>query len=225
MLLFLACVLQGIADFLLVIDRLIGRNGEKDRLRLAGGNSRLSTQPFLRRDHGLLQRRRIGRPVREAWRESSLEEAPVEAEVPVPVQNKKAEQQRLLLRLNELVSSHQLSLDRVRVLVLAQEVAGSIQSSAESMGLPENVVQPFYAWVCELSGIWKVKIPLSSKTPEVSLDAILRYVEAHRPEPVLDIALLDEDQNLPPAAYRLLALVSRHVTIFAGQGERLYDCF
>jgi len=131
----------------------------------------------------------------------------------------------VLSRVNELLNDRQAPPDRVRILCIAQEMMLEMQTNASTMGLPDKIVQPFYAWVYELYNQWKVKMPVSQNKQAMSLEAILRYVETHRPDPVLDVALLDEGQELPPEAYRLLALVSKHVTIFTDQGRRLYDCF
>jgi superfamily I DNA/RNA helicase len=56
-----------------------------------------------------------------------------------------------------------------------------------------------------------------------ALETVAEHFETHRPAPILDVAIVDEGQDLTAEAYRLLTLAARHVTVFADDAQRLYE--
>jgi len=92
--------------------------------------------------------------------------------------------------------------------------------------LPTDVVQTFYSWVSDLAKQLHVPVPQGADDDnryQRKLKAVLAYIERKPMSPLLDVALVDEGQDLPAEAYRLLKHLSRHVTVFADYAQQLYD--
>jgi hypothetical protein len=132
----------------------------------------------------------------------------------------------LLHRANHLLNNEQVASHRLRVLVFTNVLESYIRSGSESLGLPESIVQSFYSWVFELARIRRIRFSREGSLANQCRDAmaaVLEYFENNHVSPALDAALVDEGQDLPPEAYRLLAQASSHVTVCADYDQCLYE--
>lgn len=115
---------------------------------------------------------------------------------------------------------------RLRVLVYTKVLRRYIESGSEALGLPEDIVQSFFSWVYSVAKEHRIRPPYAKDFDErfrLALAALLEHFEKERPTPFLDVALVDEGQDLSRDAYRLLTLCARHVTVFADEAQRLYE--
>lgn len=131
----------------------------------------------------------------------------------------------LLHRANHLLQSCNLSARQLRVLVFTNVLRAYIQAGGDTLSLPFETVQSFYSWVFQLAdreGLPRSQaVRLEEKCKE-TLEGVTRYFESKQVPPVLEAVLVDEGQDLPLAAYRLLRRASRHVTVFADSTQKLY---
>ncbi len=131
----------------------------------------------------------------------------------------------LLHRANHLLHNCNLSPHQLRVLVFTNVLRSYIQAGGDSLNLPFEIVQSFYSWVFQLAdreGLPRSQaVRLEEKCKE-TLERVTRYFETENIPPVLEAVLVDEGQDLPLAAYRLLRKASRHVTVFADSTQKLY---
>lgn len=119
-----------------------------------------------------------------------------------------------------------VSPDRLRVLVYTKVLREYIKSGVEALELPHEIVQSFFSWVFTVAREQRLRLPYAKDFDQrfaLALDTVLEHLEQTRPAPFIDVALVDEGQDLPPKAYRLLTLCARHVTVFADQVQRLYE--
>ena len=132
----------------------------------------------------------------------------------------------LLHRAQRLMVQFKIPADRIRVLVYTNVLRSYIQSGITSVGLSIDVVQTFYTWVSALAKQMKVHAPSGTDANDRYLEnlrAVLAHVKKERIQPILDIALVDEGQDLPQEAYQLLVCLCRHVTVFADYAQRIFD--
>jgi superfamily I DNA/RNA helicase len=116
--------------------------------------------------------------------------------------------------------------DDLRVLVYTKVLRHYIGSGAEALGVPEDITQSFFSWVFTVAKHWGVRLPYAKDFDQrfaLALKTLLEYVEEEQPEPILEVALVDEGQDLTSEAYRLLTRCARHVTVFADEAQRLYE--
>ncbi len=131
----------------------------------------------------------------------------------------------LLHRANHLLRSCKVSPRQLRVLVFTNVLRSYIQAGGDTLDLPFETIQSFYSWVFQLAD--RVGLPRSQAARiedkcQETLESVTRYFEAECMPPVLEAVLVDEGQDLPLAAYRLLRKASRHVTVFADSVQKLY---
>jgi len=131
----------------------------------------------------------------------------------------------LLHRANHLLQNRNLSPHQLRVLVFTNVLRAYIQAGGDTLSLPFETVQSFYSWVFQLAdreGLPRSQaVRLEEKCKE-TLERVTRYFETEKVPPVLEAVLVDEGQDLPLAAYRLLRRAARHVTVFADSIQKLY---
>lgn len=231
-----ALLLQGVAAILIAVDRFIAldRKRSDEALDLRRGKRRsecevVPAQPAARPQPAGLPA--AGLPIAaQAARDCGLalhaqRFAPQSQDVEPQAETAMAEGGgvQVLDRVTRLMTSMRLPKERIRVFVMSEEAQQSIGSSAEALGLPDDIVQSLDSWVRELSGRWKVVPGSAVREPRKVLEMTLHYVEKYRPEPFFEVVLI-EDRNLPPEAYRLFALLSKRVTLFAGNGQSMRDC-
>lgn len=115
---------------------------------------------------------------------------------------------------------------RLRVLVFTTVLKNYVRSGAESIGLPKSTVQSFYSWVFQLARERRIGFPRAGSVAQDcrnALAAVLEHFESHHLSPALDIALVDEGQDLPPEAFRLLLKAACHITVCGDYSQCLYD--
>jgi len=131
----------------------------------------------------------------------------------------------LLHRADEILRHQGAPPSKLRVLVFTHILRAYIDSGAETLHLPLEIIQSFYSWVFQLAdreGLSRSKATRVEDKCKETLEAAADYFETQQPEPVIDVVLVDEGQDLPSAAYRLLVKASRHVTVFADPTQKLY---
>ncbi len=131
----------------------------------------------------------------------------------------------LLHRANHLLRNFKVSPRQLRVLVFTNVLRTYIQAGADALNLPFETIQSFYSWVFQLAdreGLPKSQADRLEDKCRETLESVTRYFEEEYMPPVLEAVLVDEGQDLPLAAYRLLRKASRHVTVFADSIQKLY---
>jgi superfamily I DNA/RNA helicase len=131
----------------------------------------------------------------------------------------------LLHRADEILRNQSISPSQLRVLVFTNVLRAYMDAGAEALDLPFEIIQSFYSWVFQLAdreGLPRSKAARLEDKCKDTLEAAADYFETQRVEPIFDVVLVDEGQDLPLAAYRLLVKASRHVTVFADPTQKLY---
>lgn len=131
----------------------------------------------------------------------------------------------LLHRANHLLRNCNLSPQQLRVLVFTNVLRVYIRAAGDELNLPFETVQSFYSWVFQLAdreGLSRSRAERLEDKCKETLESVVRYFEMERVPPVFEAVLVDEGQDLPPIAYRLLRRASRHVTVFADSVQRLF---
>jgi superfamily I DNA/RNA helicase len=131
----------------------------------------------------------------------------------------------LLHRADELLRNHNISPRQLRVLVFTNVLRAYIGAGADSLSLPFEIIQSFYSWVFQLGereGLPKSKAAKLEDKCKETLETVAEHYETEQLAPILDAVLVDEGQDLPLDAYRLLRKAARHVTVFADSTQKLY---
>ena len=120
--------------------------------------------------------------------------------------------------------------DRLRILVYTKVLAEYLDEGLVDLGLPNDIVTTFDSWCLGLfDTIVRGKRPKDPGDPkghrvdfEAVRAAVLAKVLANQSPPIFDAVLVDEGQDLTPTAVRLLAAVSKHVTLALDSRQQLY---
>jgi len=131
----------------------------------------------------------------------------------------------LLHRAEELLRNHHIFPRQLRVLVFTNVLRAYIGAGADALNLPFEIIQSFYSWVFQLAereGLPKSKAAKLEDKCKETLQALVGYCETEQSVPLLDAVLVDEGQDLPLDAYRLLRKAARHVTVFADSTQKLF---
>lgn len=121
--------------------------------------------------------------------------------------------------------------DGVKVFVFTNVLASYLKDGLADLGLQPGTVSTFDSWCLGLfdSLVGGPRPTAWSGGRAVGIDfesirvAVLAKVEATRPAPMLEVALVDEGQDLSASAIRLLAAVSKHVTLAMDARQQLYS--
>jgi superfamily I DNA/RNA helicase len=121
--------------------------------------------------------------------------------------------------------------DGVRVFVFTNVLASYLKEGLAELGLPPGTVSTFDSWCLGLfdSLVGGPRPTAWSGGRAVGIDfeamrlAVLAKVEVTRPAPVLEVALVDEGQDLSESAIRLIAAASKHVTLAMDARQQLYS--
>lgn len=111
--------------------------------------------------------------------------------------------------------------DGLPVFVFTNVLASYLKEGLTELGLPPGTVSTFDSWCLGLfdSLVGGPRPTAWSGGRAVGIDfeamrlAVLAKVEVTRPAPVLEVALVDEGQDLSESAIRLIAAASKHVTL------------
>ena len=114
---------------------------------------------------------------------------------------------------------------KVALLVYTNVLRDFIRSATHELGLSEETVLTFDHW-CRLRYVELVGPPPVDKQghPDFSLirKGLLARLSGGKTPPLLDVALVDEGQDLDDECYALLRLSARHVTVAFDLKQSLY---
>lgn len=131
----------------------------------------------------------------------------------------------MLHRANHLLRNCNVSPCQMRVLVFTNVLRTYIQAGGDALNLPSEAIQSFYSWVFQLAdreGLPRSQAERLEDKCKETLEGVTRYFEVECVPPVLEAVLVDEGQDLPLVAYKLLRKASKHVTVFADSVQQLY---
>ena len=134
----------------------------------------------------------------------------------------------LLHRADHLMREHKITPSSMGVMVYTNVLKRYIKSGVRELALPEEMVGLFYDWVEKyFKQHVRDRMPWNKerKGPDYvrAVREVLEFVERNLQSPIYDVLLVDEGQDLPPEAFRLLSKIARHVTVFSDPTQRLYD--
>jgi superfamily I DNA/RNA helicase len=142
--------------------------------------------------------------------------------------------QILLHRARYLLDAGLTSVERLRVLVYTNSLKLYIRSALDVLGIPESSVTTFDSWCKELyQSLVSRKLPYEDGKPDfrtIRLHVLEVFAGTRVPSagklptgPILDVALVDEGQDLDPMAFEILARAARHVTVCMDRKQQIYD--
>ncbi|MGQ9681900.1 MAG: UvrD-helicase domain-containing protein [Anaerolineae bacterium] len=131
----------------------------------------------------------------------------------------------LLHRAQHLISQERVDPHALQVLVYTNVLESYIQAGFTTVQLPPDCVQSFYGWVQTLAKQLGVRVPTGDADDKFQdkLAAVLQAVERRNVGPFLEAALVDEGQDLPADAFRLLVRVAKNVTVMADYNQSIFD--
>lgn len=116
--------------------------------------------------------------------------------------------------------------DRVKMLVYTKVLAAYLAEGLSDLGLPADATSTFDSWCLKLyrkhvGGA----IPLAKSGPDFDAirEGVVRAVEKAGHPPSYDVLVVDEGQDLTPAAVKILRLMAKHVTLALDSRQQLYD--
>lgn len=118
--------------------------------------------------------------------------------------------------------------DRLRIFVYTKTLAAYIRDGLEDLGIPEECVSTFDSWCYELfrehvRGVnsWD---PVEKRPRfDIVRAEVLKLFESGRLGMMFDVVLVDEAQDLPADAFKILRRAARHITICLDHKQRIYD--
>lgn len=131
----------------------------------------------------------------------------------------------LLHRAARLRRLHKTSSDAFRFIVFTRMLKAYIASACSELDVPINAVTTYDGWAAEyFTNNIGGRRPWAGRGPDYA--EIRRRVRDHavaaRPR-LYDFVLIDEGQDLDPAAFETLCAVSRHVTVAADRKQLIYE--
>ncbi len=134
--------------------------------------------------------------------------------------------QVLLYRARHLCDTYRTPADRFRIFVFTRALKSYISSALDLLGLQEDCITTL-AWWCYYYYKENVhpRVPTREDgTPDFPW-VVRRLIEEMRflPAPLYDFALVDEGQDLDEDSYRLLKLISKHITVCVDQRQQIYE--
>lgn len=135
--------------------------------------------------------------------------------------------QILIHRADQLSKVYNLSADKYRVFVFTNVVKEYIRSGINFLGLPDESVSTFDHW-CRLLYEDQISSKLPRKGKGIDFDktrsAVLEVVRKKKDlQKKLEFVLIDEGQDLPSEAYKILFLIARHITVFADPMQQIFE--
>jgi superfamily I DNA/RNA helicase len=133
----------------------------------------------------------------------------------------------LLHRAAHIIKEYKVQPPRIGVMVYTNVLKRYIRSGIQELDLSENMVQLFYDWVEEYyKGNVRDRLPWNRERKGTdyvrAVNQVCDHHETSQRKPCFDVLLVDEGQDLPPDAFRLLKRMAHHVTVFADPTQRLY---
>jgi len=137
--------------------------------------------------------------------------------------------QILLHRASHLVKTFHVAPGRFRIFVFNNVLKSYIQSALALLNLPEDSVLTYDHW-CNLTYTSQISatLPWNKQKHAPDYAAIRQAVFEHvrsssSGKPAYDFILVDEGQDLDPASFETIKLLSRHVTVCMDPNQRIYE--
>ncbi len=132
----------------------------------------------------------------------------------------------LLHRAATLRDCRKIGPKEMRIFTYTNVLKGYLGSSLDLLGLPRSILSTFDAWCLDLH-----RRHISTRLPrdcgQTDFQRMRDHVERHLVEAglaggTLDAALVDEGQDLPPQAFRILARAAKHVLVTLDPSQRIF---
>jgi superfamily I DNA/RNA helicase len=132
----------------------------------------------------------------------------------------------LLHRAAALRDGRKIDPEGMRIFTYTNVLKGYLGSSLDLLGLPQSILTTFDAWCLDLH-----RRHISSHLPrdcgrtdfQLLRDRVERHLAlAGTARALLDAALVDEGQDLPPQAFRILARAAKHVLVNLDPSQRIF---
>ncbi|MCI0460821.1 MAG: AAA family ATPase [Gemmataceae bacterium] len=134
--------------------------------------------------------------------------------------------QILLHRARHLLDEQGSDPERLRIFVYTNVLKDYIQAALDVLNLPESCVSTFYVWCCEFYRN-RVSRSLPRKDKQPDFDAIrkgvLERLRTHPEKKPYDFLLVDEGQDLDPAAFEIMRGVAGHITVCMDHKQQIYE--
>lgn len=131
----------------------------------------------------------------------------------------------LVYRLEYVLNELKVRPERARLFVYTTALSEYIKSSITNLGLPTECVTNFDKW-CYAFFRSRIssQVPREGNLPDYKLikEKILEYIEKEETEAIFDVVLVDEGQDLTEISYKILARISKHVTVCLDEKQQIY---
>lgn len=134
--------------------------------------------------------------------------------------------QILLHRAAWLRDTWHVGAERYRIFVFTNALKDYIRAACEDLAIPLDCVSTFDSWCSDYHQRHLGKLPWDGAAKRPDFPAIRAAALAHARTlegPLLDLALVDEGQDLDRPAFELLQQVARHVTVCADYKQQIYE--
>jgi superfamily I DNA/RNA helicase len=118
--------------------------------------------------------------------------------------------------------------ERLRIFVYTRTLAAYIRDGLYELQIPDECISTFDSWCYELfrehvRGVnsWD---PVEKRPRfDIVRAEVLKLFESGRLSTMFDVVLVDEAQDLPADAFKILRRAARHITICLDRKQRIYD--
>ena len=132
----------------------------------------------------------------------------------------------VLHRTRNLLDTHSVSPTRCRVFAFTNSLKDYMQSAVSDLRIQDEVVTTFDHWCREFYTQYvNPRLPWKKRAPDFDAirKAVLEYVKHNRCYELIDVAIVDEGQDLDIRAYEILKTVAKHVTVFMDHKQQVFD--
>ncbi|WP_257279589.1 MULTISPECIES: 3'-5' exonuclease [unclassified Endozoicomonas] len=133
--------------------------------------------------------------------------------------------QILLHRANDLAHINNVSKEKFCIFIFTKVLSKYIRSAASILGIPLDSITTFDSWVYHFYKK-SVSSTVPRKNKKTDYDGIrkgvLDYLNQNKDAPVFDFVMVDEGQDLDETAYKILLLISEHITVCADYRQQIY---
>lgn len=132
----------------------------------------------------------------------------------------------VLHRAKHLIDSHSVSPTKCRVFVFTNSLKDYIQSAVSDLRIEDEVVTTFDHWCREFySQYVSSRRPWGKRGPDFNAirTAVLEHVRRTPHQDLINVAIVDEGQDLDIVAYEILKSVATHVTVFMDHKQQVFD--
>lgn len=133
--------------------------------------------------------------------------------------------QILLHRAHDLAHLKNILKEKFRIFIFTKVLSSYIRSASLVLGIPLSSITTFDSWAYHFY-IKNVKSTPPKKNKKTSYEGIregvLDYLNKNKTAPIFDFIMVDEGQDLDETAYKILLLVSKHITVCADYRQQIY---